>query len=352
MSSSGSLTFRWDSDTLEKAHVHCVIVGAAHEQPKDPIIFDGDQQLHAAHINGYLLDAPDVFIHARGKRPLTPGLPVMSKGSQPTDGGNLILSEDEANALIADCPEASGWVRRFMMSVDLLNGKIRYCLWLVDVSPSEIRQCPEIMKRLEAVRAFREKSPTASVRKDAATPGLFTQIRRPHTKFLVIPRVTSENRRYVPMAFLDPDIIAGDKLQLIEDTSLYHFGVLTSNVHMAWMRVTAGRLKSDYSYSPAVYNNFPWSDPTPRQKEQIEQTAQAILDARALYQDATLADLYDESTMPVELIRAHHGNNRAVMDAYGMRYTSPATGKEWDALDAVCVTTLMDLYPKLVHEQG
>ena len=268
----------------------------------------------------------------------------MSKGSQPTDGGNLLLSEDEKQLLITKYPTAEKWVYRFMMGEDFINNKYRYCLWLVGVNPAELKRCTDIMKRLENVSELRRKSPTASVQKDADTPMLFTQIRQPKSNYLAIPRVSSERRKYIPMAFLEPDIIAGDKLQFIEGLGIYHFGVLTSNVHMAWMRITAGRLKSDYSYSPAVYNNFPWPTPTDAQKNKIEQTAQAILDARALYPDCSLADLYDEVTMPKELREAHRRNDKAVWEAYG---------KAWDIKsESACVAELMKLYQKLTERRN
>ncbi|MBQ4331883.1 MAG: class I SAM-dependent DNA methyltransferase [Spirochaetaceae bacterium] len=242
-------TFVWTSEAKDKAAVHCVIVGFTCGVAKNKKqIFISGRSMDVSHINGYLLDAPDVFIQARGKVQ-TKGLPSMSKGSQPTDGGNLLLSESERQLLVSKYPIAEKWVHRFMMGEDFINNKHRYCLWLVGVNPSEIKQCADIMKRLENVSELRRKSPTASVRKDADTPMLFTQIRQPKSSYLAIPRVSSERRKYIPMAFLEPEIIAGDKLQFIEGLKLYHFGVLTSNVHMAWMRVTAGRLKSDYSYS-------------------------------------------------------------------------------------------------------
>ena len=332
-------TFRWDSEASSKAHVHCVIIGFnMSKQNMAPTIYDGTRAFKAKHINGYLFDAPDVFIQNRGGV-LTPGLPKMSKGSQPTDGGNLILSQEEKDELVLKEPISEKWIHRFMMGSDYIRNDYRYCLWLVDANPVELRKCSFVMQRIEKVRELRLKSPTASVQRDADTPMLFTQRRQPSVPYLVIPRVSSQARRYIPMGFLDPDIIAGDKLQFIEGASLYILGVLISNVHMSWMRVVAGRLKSDYSYSPAVYNNFPWPTPTDEQKAQIEQTAQQILDARALYPDSSLADLYDELTMPVELRRAHQQNDRAVMQAYGFNVKNMT--------ESQCVAELFKLYQEL-----
>ncbi|MBQ3859385.1 MAG: methylase, partial [Clostridia bacterium] len=205
------------------------------------------------------------------------------------------------------------------------------------------RHIKPIAQRLNSVAESRKSSPTASVRISAETPMLFTQIRQPSTRYLAVPEVSSQNRRYIPVSFLEPDIIASNKLYLVPNADLFMFGILESNVHMAWTRVVCGRLKSDYSYSPAVYNNFPWPDPTPAQKEKIEQTAQAILDARALYPDSSLADLYDPLTMPPELLKAHQANDRAVMQAYGMPI------KETD--EAACVAWLMRLYQEKTGEE-
>ncbi len=333
-------TFVWTSEAKDRAAVHCVIVGfTCGTSNRTKQLFESNRGKEVSHINGYLLEAPDIFIQSRGKV-LTAGLPKMGKGSQPTDGGNLILSEEEKQQLINKYPVSEKWIHRFMMGDDFINNKYRYCLWLVKADPAQLRQCPDIMNRLEKIREIRAKSPTESVRRDASTPMLFTQIRQPKSKYLAVPRVSSERRKYIPMGFLEPEIIAGDKLQFIENIDLYHFGCLTSNVHNAWSRAVAGRLKSDYSYSPAVYNNFPWPTPTDAQKARIEQTAQAILDARALYPDASLADLYDETTMPPELRKAHQMNDKAVMQAYGFSVK--------DMTESKCVAELMRMYQMLV----
>ena len=334
-------TFVWTSEAKDKAAVHCVIVGFTCGNPnKTKLLFESERSKIVSHINGYLLDAPDIFIQSRGKV-LTKGLPEMSKGSQPTDGGYLLLSDDEQQKLIADYPTSKEFVKRFVGSRDLINNELRYCLWMVNASPSKYRAIPPIIERLRGVAESRAKSPTASVRRDAETPTLFTQIRQPSSNYLAVPEVSSQNRKYIPIGFLTPDIIASNKLYLIPNADLYMFGIMISNVHMAWMRVVAGRLKSDYSYSPAVYNNFPWPTPTDAQKAKIEQTAQAILDAQALYPDCSLADLYDEVAMPPELRKAHQQNDRAVMQAYGFDVATTT--------ETSCVAELMRRYQVLTE---
>lgn len=334
-------TFVWTSEAKDKAAVHCVIVGfTCGADNKKKLLFEAGRGKEVNHINGYLFDAPNVFIQSRGKT-LTKGLPEMSKGSQPTDGGHLLLTEEEQQQLVSTYPASSQFVKRFVGSRDLINNETRYCIWLKNVSPATYRSIPPVMERLKLVAESRSKSPTASVRRDAETPMLFTQIRQPETNYLAVPEVSSQNRKYIPISFLSPDIIGSNKLYLIPDADLYMFGVMTSNVHMAWMRVVCGRLKSDYSYSPAVYNNFPWPTPTDAQQAKIEQTAQAILDARALYPDCSLADLYDEVAMPPELRKAHQQNDRAVMQAYGFDIKTTT--------ETTCVAELMKMYQALTE---
>ncbi len=334
-------TFVWTSEAKDKAAVHCVIVGfTCGSNIGKRYLFESGIKKEVSHINGYLVDAPDIFIMSRGK-PLTSGFPDMSKGSQPTDGGHLILSEEERTEIISTYPNANPFIKRFVGSRDLINNEVRYCLWLCGISPACYRSISPIVERLKLVASSRAKSPTASVRRDAETPMLFTQIRQPNTNYLAVPEVSSQSRKYIPIGFLTPDIIASNKLYLIPNADLYMFGVMISNVHMAWMRVTAGRLKSDYSYSPAVYNNFPWPSPTEEQRARIEKTAQAILDARTLFPDSSLADLYDETTMPPELRKAHQQNDKAVMQAYGFDIKTTT--------ESSCVSELMKLYQKLVR---
>ena len=315
-------TFRWDSEADIKAHVHCVVLGfsaALGSKPKTIYLSEG-QSIQATNINGYLLDAPNVFIEKR-TRPLC-DVPPFVRGCQPTDDGNLILTIEEKDNLLKHEPQAAPLVRPFMMGKDFIERKPRYCLWLKDASPALLRQCHQVMERVQKVREFRLKSTKAATRQKAETPTLFDEIREPLSNYVALPKVSSENRRYIPMDYLSPEIIPGDKLFCMQGATLYHFGILTSSIHMAWMRATCGRLKSDYSYSNTiVYNNFPWPNPTEKQKAKIEQTAQAILDARAKYLECSLADLYDEAAMPPELRKAHKANDDAVMAAYGFNLT-------------------------------
>ncbi len=332
-------TFRWDSEASMKAHVHCVIVGFSVAENKAPrLLFENNRSRQAENINAYLADAPDVFITGRTK-PLC-SVPILQNGGKPTEGGYLILTEEEKDTLLAKEPQAEPLVRPYMMGKDFIARKPRYCLWMVDASPALIAKCPNVKKRIEQVRDYRLASPKEATKKKAQTPMLFDEVRECKTPYVAIPKVSSENRRYIPMEYLDAAIIPGDSLFMIPDTTYYHLGVLTSNVHMAWMRSVCGRLKSDYRYSnTVVYNNFPWPTPTPAQKAKIEETAQAILDARAKYPDCSLADLYDELTMPGELRTAHQKNDRAVMQAYGF----------WGKLntEAECVAELMKMYQAL-----
>ena len=335
-------TFRWDSEASLKAHVHCVIVGFSEAKNTAPrIIYDEGSVQKVENISPYLVDAETIFIE--GNRKPIAGSRILQNGGKPTEGGFLILSEDEKNKLIKEDPLAEKFIRPYMMGKDFINRKPRYCLWLVKASPSDLKKMPSVMKRIEAVRDYRLQSPKLATQKKAETPMLFDEVRECTSNYIAIPKVSSENRKYIPMDYLPPEIIPGDKLFMLQDATLYDFGILTSNVHMAWMRAVAGRLKSDYSYSNTiVYNNFPWPTPTPAQKARIEQTAQAILDARALYPESSLADLYDELTMPVELRKAHRANDKAVMEAYGF----------WGKLnsEAACVAELMKLYKALVEK--
>ena len=313
-------TFVWNSDSTDKAHVHCVIIGFnCYSSDSTKHIYNEDGTCTVAHnINGYLLDAPSVFIENRGK-PINENLVKMSKGSQPTDGGNLILSEEERDELIKKYPQSDCFIKRYISADDYINNKKRFCLWLKGVSPNEYRKIPPVIERLEKVAEMRKKSPTASVKRDAETPMLFTQIRQPETDYLVVPEVSSERRRYIPIGFMPKDIIVSNMIYAVPNASLYTFGVMISGVHMDWMRIVGGRLKSDYRYTPAVYNNYPWPNSSDEQKTKIKQTAQAILDARTLFPEASLADLYDEATMPLELRKAHRENDKAVMAAYGFK---------------------------------
>ena len=335
-------TFVWTSEAKDRAAVHCVIVGfTCGTSVRLKQLYESDRAKEVSHINGYLLDAPDIFINSRGHA--LHNYPPIVQGNKPWDGGYLILSVEERDALLAKHPESKKYIKPFIGSFEFINGKERYCLWLKGVSPAEYRGIPEIVERLKGVADTRRKTKTVAVQAQAETPMLFSQIRQPDSNYLAIPEVSSERRRYIPIGFITPDIIASNKLYLVPRANLFMLGVMISNVHMAWMRAVCGRLKSDYSYSPSVYNNFPWPTPTDQQKVQIEQTAQAILDARALYPDSSLADLYDETTMPPELRRAHQMNDKAVMLAYSFSVK--------DMTESKCVAELMRMYQKLTEEQ-
>ena len=333
-------TFIWNSESNEKAHVHCVIIGfGCSDNNHMKNLYELSSPKMVKDINPYLVEGKPVFIEAR-RKPIC-DVPVFVRGSQPTDDGNFIFTAEEKNVFLAKEPQAEKFIRPFMMGKDFIDRKPRYCLWLVNALPQDIRKCPEVMKRVTAVREFRLNSKKPATQRKADTPTLFDEVRDSKTNYIALPKVSSQNRRYIPMDFLSHNIIAGDKLFMLSEVSLYHFGVLMSNVHMAWMRVVAGRLKSDYSYSnTVVYNNFPWPTPTDAQKAKIEKTSQGILDARAKYPDSSLADLYDEVLMPPELRKAHQANDRAVMEAYGF----------WGKLntESECVAQLMKMYQKLV----
>ena len=337
-------TFRWDSEASLKAHVHCVIVGfSVAENTGKRWLYTSDRMQESKNINAYLLSAPDVFIDRR-TQPLC-AVPEMRKGSQPTDGGNLIIQVADYEDFCCKEPDAKEYIKPFLGAEEFLNGKKRYCLWLAGISPQKLIRMPKVLERVQAVKEFRLSSKKAATRKWADMPTLFTENRQPETDYITIPEVSSGGRRYIPMGFLTKETICSNKLQLMPNAEIYHFGVLMSNVHMAWMRAVCGRLKSDYDYSAKiVYNNFPWPTPTDAQKARIEQTAQAILDARALYPDCSLADLYDEIAMPPELRKAHQNNDRAVMQAYGFD-----VGK---TTETSCVAELMRMYQKLTGKEG
>lgn len=331
-------TFVWNSEAINQAHVHCVIIGFAPIQRQYRYIWDENgSKKRADYINGHLIDGPDCYIQ-RLTKPLC-NVPKITNGNRAYDGNNLVLTYEEKEALIKKEPRAEKYIKKYFMGADLLKNEPRYVLWLVDCSPAEIKSMPEIMKRVEAVYEMRSKSKNISTKKAALKPSLFQMIVQPSHSYMAFARVSSSRRRYIPIAFLDADCICGDKLVIVPEGTLYHFGIMMSNVHNAWMRVVAGRLKSDYSYSSSVYNNFPWPEATASQKAKIEQTAQGILDARNLYPDSSLADLYDPLTMPPELRKAHQVNDRAVMQGYGFSIREMS--------EADCVAELMKMYQAL-----
>ncbi|MBR2215750.1 MAG: class I SAM-dependent DNA methyltransferase [Selenomonadaceae bacterium] len=331
--------FVWTSESNEQAAVHCVIVGFSQgNNSRQKLLFSGNQAKIAENINGYLLDAPNVFIQARSSS-MANDVPKICKGSQPTDNQNLLLSQEEYDELVSSYPKAKNLIKRFVGASEFINNQPRYCLWLNNIEPVEYSVIPVIMNRLKKVADFRKKSPTESVRRDADIPMLFTQIRQPNESYLLIPRHSSQSRKYIPIGYMSHDVICGDANYMIPCATLYLFGVLTSNVHMAWTTTLCGRIKSDYRYSPAIYNNFPWPQVTTRQKEEIEDTAQAIIDARAKYPNSSLAILYGRNSMPPELTKAHQANVRAVMAAYGFDVKSMT--------EAECVARLMEMYVEL-----
>lgn len=332
-------TFRWDSEASLKAHVHVVIGGfSIAPNPTPKRIYTTERYQVVENINAYLIDAPVVFLDNRSK-PIC-DVPAMRSGGKPVEGGNLIFTDDEKKAFVAQEPLAEKYMRPFMGSDDFINGHSRWCLWLLGISPKELRSMPLVMERVDAVREFRLSSTKAATREFAQQPSRFMEIKQPDSDYLMIPATSSENRRYIPIGYLQKNVVASNAASFVPDATLYHFGILTSNVHMAWMRTVCGRLKSDYRYSVnIVYNNFPWPVPKDAQKAKIELTAQAILDARALYPDSSLADLYDELTMPPELRKAHQSNDRAVMQAYGMSIK--------DTTESSCVAELMKRYQAL-----
>jgi hypothetical protein len=338
-------TFKWSNEGKGNAAVHCVIIGFGLREPPACTLFDfgdgikGDGRVIAAsRINPYLVDAPDVVLTNR-RAPIC-DVADMVYGSKPTDGGHLLLSDDEMKVLLAAEPAAKKWIRPFFGADEFINGLTRWCLWLVDCPPGELRAMPEVYKRVQAVKAMRLASKKVPTQELASTPYLFGEIRQPTAgRYLLVPLHTSENREYIPVGFCPPLIICGNANSLVSDATSYHFAMLNSTMHNAWMRSVCGRLKSDYRYSAGiVYNNYPWPDaPTDKQREAIEAVGQAVLDARTLFPDATLADLYDPLTMPAELRKAHQAVDKAVDAAYGYK-----GGKD----DAARVAYLFGLYEK------
>ena len=336
-------TFRWDSEAKIKAHVHCVIVGfsiALSTKPK--VLYSADRPQIVQNINGYLVDAENIFVESRN-RPLCQ-VPQIGIGNKPIDGGFYLFERDEMDAFLEKEPAAIKYFHPWYGAYEFINQKPRYCLYLRNCPPNELRKMPECMKRIEAVREYRLKSKSPGTVKLAETPTSFHVTNMPIGSYIVIPQVSSERRRYIPMGYMDDGVLCSDKVRIMPEGSLYHFGILESNVHMAWMRTICCRLKSDYSYTVNdVYNNFPWPTPTDTQKAKIEQTAQAILDARALYPDSSLADLYDETTMPPELRKAHQMNDKAVMLAYDFSIK--------DMTESKCVAELMRMYQVLANQK-
>lgn len=339
-------TFRWDSEAVSKAHVHCVIIGfsvAPNNKPK--VIYSEQMQQEVYNINGYLIDSDDICVESR-KKPLC-DIPEIGIGNKPIDDGNYLFTKEEMEEFIKKEPASKQYFRQWYGAREYINRIPRYCLWLGDCPISELRKMPECRKRVEAVKEFRLNSKSAGTQKLAEKPTRFHVENMPKSTYILIPRHSAQTRKYIPFGFVEPNIFCGDANLLMPNASLYEFGVLISNMHNAWMRTVGGRIKSDYRYSKdIVYNNFPWPNPTEAQKAKIEETAQGILDARALYPDASLADLYDELTMPPELRKAHQDNDRAVMAAYGLNKNSPEFKSE-----SACVAMLMRMYQALTEKE-
>jgi len=323
-------TFQWSSAARGKAAVHCVIVGfALHDAPRKAIFEYADIQgephaIAARHINAYLVDASNVVV-VNHSRPIC-DVPSIGIGSQPIDDGNYLFTAEEKAAFLSKEPKAANFFHRWLGSVEFLNGYERWCLWLGDCPPHELRQMPEALKRVEAVRFFRQLSKRKQTLKAADIPTHFGTELIPAAPYLLMPKVSSERRSFIPFGFIQPDVFCSDLVFMLPNATLFHFGILSSTMHNAWMRTVCGRLKSDYRYSAGiVYNNFPWPDASDKQRQAIEAAAQGVLDARVKFSDTTLADLYDPLTMPPELTKAHQALDKVVDAAYGRKkFTSEA----------------------------
>ncbi|MDR0737220.1 MAG: hypothetical protein LBF51_10430 [Zoogloeaceae bacterium] len=324
----GVPTFKWSNEAKGKAAVHCVVAGFS-LQKTEP------------NISPYLIEAPTVFVESR-RKPVC-DVPAMTTGNRPADGGHLIIEAEDYAEFIEKEPNATPYIKRFMGSVEFINGKSRYCLWLKDVAPVELRKLPLVMQRIDLCKRDRENAPDSGRRKLADTPALFRETCNPQ-QYIAVPKVSSERRRYIPIGFLNENTIASDLLFLIPYATLYHFGILTSSVHMAWVRAVCGRLKSDYRYSKdIVYNNFPWPKATEAQKAEIEELAQSVLDARTRFRGSSLADLYDPLTMPPELLKAHQTLDRAMLKRYGFSVKDT---------EAAIVARLMALHRAMAEKQA
>ncbi|MDO5037686.1 MAG: methylase [Tissierellia bacterium] len=330
-------TFAWESEATNKAQVHCVIVGFSNFNRINKTIIENSLAKKVSWINGYLLEAGNIFIGRRTK-PIC-DVPRMTRGSSPCDNGNYSFNKEEVQEFISRNPHLKNYIRKYIGAREFINRIPRYCIWLEGITPQEIRKSPDLIARIENVVEFRKSSKKAATRERAERPTEWEGNRYIEKNSILIPRVSSENRKYVPIGFLDSQTIANDSVQIIADATIYDFGILTSNVHNGWMRAVAGRLEMRYRYSGLVYNNFPWPNPSPKQKKRIETTANMILKARKLYPEASLADLYDELTMPIELRKAHQANDAVVMEAYGFNWRTMT--------ESECVAELMKMYQKL-----
>ena len=330
-------TFKWQSESTKMAAVHVVIIGFSCIQNKNSkFIFNGDENISAENINGYLIDAPNVFINNRSK-PIC-DIPAMRNGNVPLDGDALKIESEDYDEFIKKQPEAKKYIKRLIGGRELLYNELRYVLWLVGANPSELKKMPLVMKRIELCKNNRLSMKDKATKKLAERPTTFRDTLNPKN-YIALPMVSSENRKYIPMAYFNENFIPTNQVQIVPDATLYHFGILTSNVHMAWTRIVCGRLEMRYRYSKdIVYNNFVWCKPTDEQKKEIEQTAAKILDAREKYPNSSLADLYNDTLMPPDLRKAHQANDKAVMRAYGF---------DLKMTEAEIVAELMKMYEKM-----
>ena len=335
-------TFIWDSEASQKAHVHCVIIGfSINNTSRIRRIFEGTTISEVAHINGYLVNGDNCFVESRSI-PLC-AVPEIGIGNKPIDGGFYLFKDDEKDAFVKKEPGSDKYFKLWYGADEFINRRPRWCLWLGDANPVDLIKLPECKKRIEAVREYRLSSPSPGTVKLADKPTRFHVENMPKGHYIVIPEVSSEKRFYVPMGYMDDSVLCSNKLRLMPDASLYHFGVLNSSVHMAWMRAVCGRLEMRYDYSiKIVYNNFPWPKATEAQNERIAQTAQAILDAREKYPDATFADMYSNLILFPDLTKAHRANDAAVLEAYGFPK---------DATEAEIVARLFKMYQELTKKQ-
>ncbi len=334
-------SFKWGNEASNEAVVFVVIIGFSYMNEADKFIFNHDGIEHVDNINAYLLDADDVLIKSRTKQ--ISGMPKMISGGKPVEGGNLIFTDKQKEEFIKKEPQSARFFKRFTSGDGFIKNKMRWCLWLVDASPSEIRHMPLVKKQVEKVKKFRLDSTKKATQKAAQYPSTFVEIKQPSTDYLLIPLTTSRNRYYIPIGYVSKNIIANNGASFIPSASKYNFGVLTSKVHMAWMRVVSGYFGPSYRYSNTItYNNFPWPNIDKSQKDKVTKTAQAILDARKLYSDNSLADLYDPLTMPIELRKAHEANDKAVLKAYGLNLS---------ATEPEIVQHLFKMYEQLVKNK-
>ena len=331
-------SFQWDSEATQKAQVHVVIIGFSMIEKKEKYIYSGQNIKKVDKINAYLVEAQNVFVESR-TTPLC-NVPEIGIGNKPIDDGNYLFTEEEMKKFIEIEPQSKPWFKSWYGSREFINKEPRYCLWLGDCPPHILRQMPKCLERVKAVKAYRLASKSEGTRKLAEKPTRFHVENMPNSDYLLIPSVSSDSRKYVPIGFMSKEILSSNLVLIVPNATLYHFGILTSNVHMAWMRTTCGRLGNGYRYSKnIVYNNFPWPSLTDEYKKKIEHTAQAILDARNLYPESSPADLYNELTMPSELRTAHQKNDKVVMEAYGFNWRKMT--------ESECVAELMKMYQKL-----